>query len=407
MAKTKLNKLKKLSKPIKIVSLVLFAIIFYFAGFLVGHRNVVFEKTFQPKVINMELAKPATIDFGIFWKAWNLVMQNSVENPDNQKMVYGAIDGMVQSLNDPYSIFMDPSSSQNFAQELSGSLEGIGAEISTKDNKIIVVTPLSGSPAEAAGIKPNDQIIKINDTDTLNMAVDTAVGLIRGPAGTTVKLTIMRGGSATPIVVEIKRDKITIKSVTWSMKTDTIGYIKVSQFGDDTTSLMQQATKELAAHNPQAIVLDLRHNPGGYLQSAVDMVGLFTDPGTVVVKEKNKGGQIQIEKTTGVPLLPKVKMIVLIDEGSASAAEIVAGALQDLGRAQLVGVKSFGKGSVQELEDLGSGATLKLTIAEWLTPKDRAINHVGIEPDVNVGLSEDDAKAGRDPQLDKAMELAK
>ncbi len=402
----KLKKLSKLSKLSKVIALILFALIFYFAGFVVGHKNLVFEKNFVPKVVNQELFKPKTVDFSMFWKAWNLVAEKSINKLDPQKMVYGAISGMMSGLGDPYSVFMEPSDNKTFRDDLSGEIEGIGAELSVKDGKLIVVTPLAGSPAEKAGLKPNDQILKIDDVAVENLTLNDAINNIRGKAGTTVKLTVGRDGWTEPQVIEIRRDKITVKSVEWSMKDNNIGYIKVSQFGDDTTNLMQRATTELAAKNPKAIVLDLRHNPGGYLQSAVDMVGMFSDPGTVVVKEKDKDGKVQIEKTVDKPILAKTKLVVLIDEGSASAAEIVAGALQDNNRATLVGAISFGKGSVQEMLDLGSGASLKLTIAEWLTPKDRQISHKGIDPDVKVSLTEDDTKNNRDPQLTKAMELA-
>jgi carboxyl-terminal processing protease len=403
----KSSKPNKLGKISKLVILVLFALVFYSAGFLIGHQNVEFEKNFRPKVVSMELSKPKEVDFSMFWKAWNLVSEKSVGQVDVQKMVYGAISGMVSSMGDPYSVFMDPEITKSFAEDLSGEFQGIGAELSVTDKGLIIVSPLSGYPAEKVGLKPNDQILKIDDSISDQLTIYAAIGQIRGAAGTKVKLTIMREGWTEPQVFEIQREKILVKSVTWEVKNDNVGYIKVSQFGGDTTELMQQATKELAAKNLQAIVLDLRRNPGGYLQSAVEMVGLFTDKGTVVVKEKTKDGKVQEEKTMQNPIIGKTKLIVLIDKGSASASEIVAGALQDLGRATLVGEKSFGKGSVQEVMDLGKDASLKLTIAEWLTPKDRAINHVGIEPNVKVDLTEDDFKAKRDPQLDRALELAK
>ena len=402
----KIKKLTKLSKLGKIFCLVIFAVILFSAGYLVGHKNMVFESVYKPKVINMELLKPRTVDFSLFWKAWDMVTSNAFYKNDPQKMVYGAISGMVSSLNDPYSVFMSPDENKTFMQDLSGQIEGIGAELSVKDGKLIVISPIDGSPAQKAGLRPNDQILKVDDAAVDSMTLDEAINKIRGAAGTKVKLTMMRDGWSAPQIIEITRDKITIKSVQWSMKGE-VGYIKVSQFGDDTSNLMHQAATEIASKNPKAIILDLRRNPGGYLQSAVDMVGIFSPKDTVVVKEKDKSGKIQIEKTIEDPIFAQTKLIVLIDEGSASASEIVSGALQDNGRATLVGKTSFGKGSVQEMEDLGNGATIKLTIAEWLTPKDRQISHKGIDPDVKIDLTEDDIKADRDPQLDKALELAK
>ncbi|MEI6040471.1 MAG: S41 family peptidase [Candidatus Berkelbacteria bacterium] len=403
----KIKKLTSTKKFIKITILILFSLIFFSVGYLIGHKNLIFEKNFKPKLVNQEIIKSKTVDFAIFWKVWDLVLAKSVDKPDMQKMVYGAISGMLGSMGDPYSIFMEPSLSKAFMEDLSGEIQGIGAEISIRDSKLIVVSPLAGSPAEKAGLKPGDQIGLIDDKIAADLTLQEAITHIRGNAGTKVKLTIMRDGWSEPKVFEIQREKIAIKSVSWQVRDDNIGYIKVNQFGDDTNSLMNQAVSELSGKNVKAVILDLRHNPGGYLDSAVDMVGLFSNKGTIVVKEKDKDGKIQTEATKLDPIMPNTKLIVLIDEGSASASEIVAGALQDNGRATLVGQKSFGKGSVQEMQDLGKGASLKLTIAKWLTPKDREIDHRGIEPDVKISLTEDDQKTNRDPQLDKAVELAR
>lgn len=385
--------------------LIVFALVFYFLGYLVGHENLIFEKHYKPVIANKELVKPRSVDFGIFWNAWDKVTEKYVGTIDYQQMVYGAIKGMVDSLGDPYSSFMKPNETQNFMQDLSGKVSGIGAEIDLVDNKLLIVSPIAGSPAEKAGLKPQDQILKINDESTDNMALDVAVSKIRGKAGTKVNLTINRTGFSQPQVLEITREEITIKSVNWEMKPNNIAYIKISQFGDDTVPLMQQAAKDINDKHPKAIILDLRGNPGGYLDGAVDVASLFM-PSGVVVKEKDKNGNITENKTTLDPILKDYKVIVLVNGGSASASEIVAGALQDAGKATLVGEKTFGKGSVQELENLPGGATLRITIAKWLTPKGRTIDKVGLEPDIQVGLSEDDAKANRDPQLDKALELA-
>lgn len=407
-----MDKLKKFSKLSKIFGLILFALVFYFTGYVVGHKNLVFETNYKPKITNMELGKPKEVDFSIYWRAWNLVQERYAGSTDTKKQIYGAISGMVDAVGDPYTVFMEPSTIKSFMEDLSGEIQGIGAEISTKDKQIIVVSPLSGSPAERSGLKPSDAILAIDSKPTEGLSVEEAVAKIRGKAGTTVILTIMREGWDKAQEISIKREKITVKSVEWQMKDDVaygdqpVAYIKVSQFGDDTARLMEQAAQDIKNKNTKSVILDLRRNPGGYLDSAVQMIGIFADKGTVAVKEKDKSNAIQEEKTQQDPILKDIKLIVLIDEGSASASEIVAGALQDLGLARLVGEKTFGKGSVQALEDLGDGASLKITIAEWLTPKDRVINHQGVEPDIKIGLTEDDIKAGRDPQLDKAMELA-
>ncbi len=399
--------MKKKSKLPRILFLVIFALLFYFLGYVVGHKNLVFEQHYKPVIANKELVKPRSVDFGIFWEAWNKVMDNYVGNADPQKMVYGAVKGMVEGLGDPYSAFMEPGTTKTFLEDLSGEISGIGAELDLKDGKLLIVAPLADSPAEKAGLKPQDQITKINDEATVNMTLEEAISKIRGKAGTKVKLTINRSGFNEPQVFEITREKIQIKSVKWEMKPDNIAYIQINQFGDDTTDLMKQAAQEIKTKNPKAIILDLRSNPGGYLDSAIDVSSLFIPKGSVVVKEKDKDSHITEEKTTLEPILKDYKVIVLINGGSASASEIVAGALQDSGRATLVGEKTFGKGSVQNLEDLSGGATLRITTAKWLTPKDRTIDGVGLEPDIKVDLSDEDAQAGRDPQLDKALELLK
>ena len=411
-----MKKYKTFHKIFKVVFLVLFAIVFYFAGYLVGHKNLAFEKNYRPKIINKELYKPKTVDFSLFWQAWNAVTEKYVGTPDYQKMIYGAISGMVNALGDPYSSFMEPSATKSFMDELSGSISGIGAEIEKKEGNLVIVSPLDGSPAQKAGLLPSDQILKINDEDTANLDLNQAIDKIRGKAGTKVTLSIMREGWEAPKDFTIIREKIVIKSVKWQMlaspgeaggKDDNVFYIEVNQFGDDTSDLIAQAAKEIDAKHPKAVILDLRSNPGGYLDAAVDMSSLWMEKGSVVVQEKNKDGHINELKTTLDPILKNYKTIVLVNKGSASASEIVAGALQDSGKATIVGETSFGKGSVQELEPLSDKSTLRVTVAKWLTPKGRTIDLIGITPDVVIALTEADHNAGKDPQLDKAMELVK
>jgi len=397
--------MSKFKKFPKIIGLIVFALIFYFAGYLVGHENLVFEEHYRPTITNKELLKPRSVDFSIFWEAWNKVMDSYVGTPDAQKMIYGAISGMVNSLGDPYSAFMEPGESKSFLEDLSGEISGIGAEMDIKDDKLLIIAPLADSPAEKAGLKPQDQVLKINDESTENMTLEEAVSKIRGKAGSKVNLSITREGWDQPQQFTIIREKIQIKSVKWEMRADNIAYIQINQFGDDTTDLMKQAAQEIRAKSPKAIILDLRNNPGGYLESAVDTTSLFMSKG-IVVKEQYKDGHIDEETTTLEPLLKDYKLIILINGGSASASEIVAGALQDTGRAKLVGEKTFGKGSVQDLEQISGGSTLRLTVAKWLTPNGRAIDQIGIEPDIKIGLTEEDQANGQDPQLQKAIEQA-
>ena len=398
--------LGRFKKIPKIIFLIIFALFFYFFGYLVGHKNLVFEQNYRPVIANKELIKPRSVDFGIFWEAWNKVMDNFVGNPDSQKMVYGAVKGMVEALGDPYSSFMEPGETRNFLEDLSGEISGIGAELDLREGKLLIVAPLSDSPAEKAGLKPQDQILKIDDESTENITLEEAVSKIRGNAGTKVKLTIIRTDWKEPQEIEIERAKIRIESVKWEIKDDNIAYIQINQFGDDTTDLIKAAAKEIENKKPKGIILDLRNNPGGYLEKAIDVTSIFMPSGTVV-KEQFKDGHIEEEKTSLDPILDKYKLIILINKGSASASEIVAGALQDAGQGKLIGEKTFGKGSVQNLEQLAGGSTLRLTTAKWLTPKGRAIDEVGIEPDIKIEISDEDQNAGRDSQLDRAIEMLK
>jgi len=397
--------LKNFKKVSIIVVILWVAIIFYFVGYLIGHKNIVFETNYKPKITNLELKKPESVDFGVFWKAWNAISDKYVGTLSPQKMVNGAIKGMVEALGDPYSSFLDQTENGQLQQDLAGKFEGIGAELSKKDGKIIVIAPLADSPAEKAGIKAQDQILAIDGKDTSNYSLDEAVSKIRGAKGTDVTLLINREGFPSPREYKITRQTITVNSVKWEMKGE-IGYIEISQFGDETSSLAKKAAEELAQKKPKAIVLDLRNNPGGYLDSAVDVASLFVSSGSVVVKEQYKDGHKDELKTTFEPILGGYKVIVLVNEGSASASEIVAGALQDLRGATLIGKKTFGKGSVQEIQNLDTLSVLKLTIAKWLTPNDRTIDKEGIKPNIEVDLTETDQAQNKDPQLDKALEEA-
>lgn len=396
--------MKKYSKVARVFAVIWVAIIFYFLGYLIGHKNIVFEQTYKPKVVNMELGKPKDINFSMFWDAWNKVTEKYVGKYDTQKMVYGAIKGMVEALGDPYSQFMEATTNKQLQEDLSGEIQGIGAELTMKDGKLTVVAPLDDSPAKNAGLKAQDEIIKIDGQSTAEMTLDDAISKIRGKAGTEVTLLINRADFKEPQEFKIKRDIIVIKSVKWEMK-DNVAYIQISQFGDDTSALIKQAADEIVTKNPKAIVLDLRDNPGGYLDAAVDVASLFMNRG-VVVKEQDKAGKIDELTTTLEGKLAKYKVIVLINEGSASASEIVAGALRDNRGATVIGKTSFGKGSVQEIEPMANNTALRITIAKWLTPKGIVIDKTGIKPDIIIDLSAEDFAADRDPQLDRALQEA-
>ena len=311
-------------------------------------------------------------------------------------------------MGDPYSVFLTPTDATQFQDDLKGNFDGIGAEIAVKNNQLIVVSPLADSPAMKAGLKPKDWIIKINGTSTAGMDSNTAVGFIRGKAGTVVILTIFRDGFKAPQDFKITRAPISVKSLTLDyVANDQIAQIKVRQFNDDTMPLFDSAINDIIAkQSVKKVILDLRGNPGGYLEAAVQMAGEW-DGNRVVVSEKNRDGQETPHSAGKIARLAGYQTVVLVDGGSASASEIVAGALKDWGKAKIVGMKTFGKGSVQDLTDLPDGSEIKLTIAKWFTPNGANIDEQGIEPDVKVDLTEDDYNKDRDPQLDKAVELLK
>ena len=348
------------------------------------------------------------VDFNLFWDVWNLVKNKSYDKniPDTQ-LFYGALSGIVALVGDPYTVFMTPQDSDQFQQDLKGNFEGIGAEIALKNGNITVVAPLPDTPAEKAGLKPKDIILKIDGTSTKDMSVDTAVQLIRGKKGSKVTLNIFRDGLSAPIDLRIVRDTITVKSLTWEVKNNNIAYVKIRQFNEDTMPLFDQAINDiLAKGNIKGIILDLRNDPGGYLQTAIDVAGEWDGTDTVVSEKLRDGSEIK-HVANKQPRLANYPTAVLVHGGSASASEIVAGALQDWGKAEIVGDKTFGKGSVQDLTDLPDGSSLKITIAKWFTPKERSIDEQGITPDIYVHITDDDYNHDRDPQLDKALEILK
>lgn len=350
------------------------------------------------------------IDLTLFWNVWDILVSTYVDTSklDDQMMIYGSIKGMVSSLHDPYTIFMTPKETEDFRNSLSGDLEGIGAELSIKDHHLIVVSPLKDSPAEKAGVRPGDIIYKINDVLTTDMTLTEAVAKIRGPQGTTVTLVIMRDNLEKPLELVIERKEIRVPSVSWELKENGIIYISINQFGDDTSKEFSNAVNDILLKKPKGIILDLRYNGGGYLEGAVDIVSEFIDNGIVTTVKKraiNGKDNSEIQRVNGHARLSHLPLVVLINEGSASASEIVAGAIKDYKRGILVGQRSFGKGTVQELQPLSDGSSLRITIAQWLTPTNNNINEVGIEPDETVTISPEDEKNNKDTQLIKAIEI--
>ncbi|MDE2311511.1 MAG: S41 family peptidase [Patescibacteria group bacterium] len=385
------------------------AVACYGFGYRMGRSGYIYlPKEF--KVVNQS-DQAQTVDYNLLWDAVNTVNQKYIDRPiDQQKVLYGAVKGAVEAIGDPYTTYFTPSDLNNFETSLKGSFDGIGAEVGKKDGNIVIVAPLDGMPAQAAGLKAQDIIAKVNGEAVSDWSVEQAVDKIRGPKGTKVTLTIVRQGKNQPFDVTITRDTIRIKSVKWEVKTvnengasKKIAIISISQYGDDTDGLFSQAVNEILQQGVQGIIVDERNNPGGYLQSAVDIASSWVNPGDVVVTEAHSDGTSQIYKAEGNNRLADIKTIVLINGGSASAAEIFAGALHDHKKAELVGEKSFGKGSVQELVDLKEGGAVKVTVAKWITPGGINLNHNGLDPDIKAGLTDSDVTAGKDPQMDSAV----
>ncbi len=344
------------------------------------------------------------VNFDLFLQVWDMIQARYVDQPVSPtKIFYGAMQGLVAALDDPYSNFLTPQIAADFSEQLSGRFEGIGAEIGVKNKILTVVAPLPESPAEKSGLMAKDFILAIDDIITEGMGLDEAVGRIRGDKGSQVKLTIKREGWDEPRPITVTRDTIKVKSVSWQMKENNIAYVKLTNFNDDTAALFRNVAREVVAANPAGLILDLRNNPGGFLQTAVDVASLWVDRRLVVSERSRVEGENKY-LGQGQALLAAMPTVILINGGSASSSEILAGALQDYDLAYLIGEKTFGKGSVQVLEDLPDGSSVKFTIARWYTPHDRSIDHDGIAPDEEIKLTPEDYGNDKDPQLDRALE---
>lgn len=381
-------------------------------GFLTGHFVSLPGGTTEiPSLVstpdaNQQNATPAELQtlFQPFWEAWNLVHESYVDQPvDDVALMRGAINGMLETLGDPHTSYMDPDEFTQLNTSLSGEYEGIGAYVDTSTEYLTVISPIPGSPAEAAGLRSGDAVIAIDGKDMTGVDPELARKQVLGPAGSVVTLTIKRGDQ--PLFdVEITRAKIVIKSADGKMLDNGIAYVQLTTFGDKTTPELKATLKTLMAQNPGGLILDLRNNGGGYLQTAIEVASQFIPDGEVVMYEQYGNGERDIYNSLGDGLATDIPMVVLINEGTASASEIVAGALQDYGRAKLVGVVSYGKGSVQLPTMLSNNqGAVKITIAKWLTPNERLIHGIGLTPDVFVVMTEEDYNNNRDPQLDAAI----
>ena len=355
---------------------------------------------------SQEIINPQSVDMSLFWDVWNelelyYINENAVQ--DNQKLVYGSIKGLVGSVNDPYTVFMDPQETKEFDENLNASLEGIGAELTVEDGFLTVISPLKDSPAEKAGLLPGDIIFQIDGKLSGDMTLFDAIMSIRGEKGTEVTLTIIRDEVEEPFDVTIVRDSITVESITYKLLDDGIAYISINQFSDDTGNEFDKAVQQLILDDANSLIIDLRYNGGGYLDIAVDILSELIE-GTkpaVQIQTRNKF-ENETLNLSGNATLPKIPLVILVNNGSASASEILAGAIQDYKRGLVIGESTYGKGSVQEVIYLGDGSSLRMTIAHWLTPKGRSIEDTGITPDRIIELTYDDALAGNDTQLAEA-----
>ncbi len=344
--------------------------------------------------------------FRPFWEAWDLVHREYVDRPvDDQALRDGAIRGMLEALGDPYTFYMSAEEFEIANSDLAGELEGIGAEVDISGEQVKIIAPLPGSPAETAGLLPGDTILAVDGEDMSGQTGFAVISKVRGPAGTTVSLTIAREGVEEPLEFEIVRARITIPSVEYRMLESEIAYVKVNNFGERTTGELSEALDALLPQGPKGFVLDLRGNPGGFLNTAVDVASEFLAEGTVLIQDFGDGSE-QAHSVRGRGSATEIPLVVLVNEGSASASEVVAGAIQDNERGTLIGETTFGKGSVQNWHELQEGqGALRVTVARWLTPGRRQISDLGITPDLIVPLTEEDRAAGRDPQLDAAIQF--
>ena len=401
-------------KARKIILSVLILVATFVGGYYLGVKGYRAEIS---KALNITFSRAVptdkNVDFSLFWQVWDLMTEKYYDKSKlvPSQMVYGAIEGMVSSVGDPYTAFLPPTQNKIVNDDLSGSFSGVGIEIGYKKGNLAVIAPLPGTPAEKAGVKPGDYIVKITDKtknveiDTAGMSTSTAVTYIRGTSGTKVSLTLVRDGVTEPIVVEMVREKINVPSVTlsWVGEDSKIADIKISKFGAETKGEWNKAVTEiLGKGGVRGVIIDLRNNPGGYLQAAIDLASDFVPNGTTVVIQQNGDDTKEPYKSESLPRLANYRVVALINGGSASASEILAGALKDILNIKLVGGKSFGKGTIQEPLDVAGGSGIHVTTAKWLTPKGTWVHEKGLMPDIEVTNPDN---ATEDAQLNAAIKL--
>ncbi|MBI4318626.1 MAG: S41 family peptidase [Chloroflexi bacterium] len=344
--------------------------------------------------------------FNVFWEAWSLVEKEfyKPDAVDAKKMTYGAVKGMLEALGDPYTSFATPAHAQINDEDIRGSFDGIGVVVEMRDKRLTVVAPQEDGPGAKAGVKPGDIIVRVDDKEITNMTLLEAVSLIRGPRGTKVRLTIIRTDERAPIVIEVTRAQIRVVNVRTKNLEDGIAYVKLNGFAATTSRELAQTLRQIVDQKPKALIFDLRNNPGGLLSTSVDIASLFLREGVILYEEHRDGSSTPFYARRNA-VAPDVPMIILVNKGSASASEIVAGALQDHGRAILIGEPTFGKDSIQNVHELSDKSSVRITIARYSTPKRQDFHEKGLQPDIEIKLTEDDLKNDRDPQLQRAIEF--
>ena len=379
---------------------ILILVIVFGLGLAVGSERInwgpdgIFRKSVQKTADNK-------LDYNGVEELYSALKDGFDGQLDAQSLEDGLKAGLVKSAGDPYTEFLNAEATKEFNEQLNGTFEGIGAELGKEKESVIIISPIDGFPAQKAGIKARDIISKINGESAYDISITDAVKKIRGQKGTVVKLEVVRDGKA--LNFEITREQINIPSVKTEITPENIGIIKISRFGDDTAELVEKAAKDFKQKNVKGVILDMRGNPGGLLDASVKVSSIWLPKGKLVLDEKRDGKVVNSFKANGNSILLEIPTVVMIDGGSASASEITAGALHDNNVATIIGQKSYGKGSVQEIRQLQDGGVLKVTIARWFTPSGRNIDKEGIEPDQKVEISDADATAKRDPQKDAAI----
>jgi len=406
------NIMKKTGKKNIIKKIILFVVVLavliglFFGGYVAGKvTSGKLNLRFNPDMYK-QTELPEIFESNLIEQIWTILQTDYVHGDKikQKELFYGAMKGFVSGVGDPYTVFLDPETSKDFEEQMSGEFEGIGAEIAMRDEVVTIVAPLPGTPADKAGLMPEDKIYKVDEKETVGMSLEEVVKLIRGPKGTEVTLLIVRG-SEPPQEVVITRGLIEVKSVEWEERPDDIVYVEISSFNEDTVPLFRKMINKVDFSTKTGLIMDLRSNPGGLLQAALEIPSYWVEKNQVVLVEKFSEDK-QTQYTAGnSDYFADIPTVVLIDQGSASGSEIVAGALQDYDKATIVGKKSFGKGSVQSLRKLPDGSSIKVTVAEWLTPNGRGINEQGIQPDVEIDYTRENYENDKDPQLEKAIEI--